>query len=77
MRFLLIFRPHYHYSPYNKRHAAIDALPGKQGRRLYAHYILGVPQTEKHGGFFEKYPLTPWRMTVQIGQVSEKGFSSR
>ena len=27
-------------------HAAIDALPGKQGRRLYAHYILGVPQTE-------------------------------
>ena len=27
-------------------HAAIDALPGKQGRRLYAHYILGIPQTE-------------------------------
>lgn len=27
-------------------HAAIDALPGKQGRRLYAYYILGVPQTE-------------------------------
>lgn len=27
-------------------YAAIDALPGKQGRRLYAHYILGIPQTE-------------------------------
>ena len=27
-------------------YAALDALPDKQGRRLYAHYILGVPQTE-------------------------------
>ena len=27
-------------------YAAMDALPDKQGRRLYAHYILGVPQTE-------------------------------
>lgn len=27
-------------------YVAIDALPGKQGRRLYAHYILGIPQTE-------------------------------
>lgn len=27
-------------------YAAIDALPGKQGRRMYAHYILGIPQTE-------------------------------
>ncbi len=27
-------------------YAALNALPDKQGRRLYAHYILGVPQTE-------------------------------
>ncbi len=27
-------------------HAALDALPTKQGRRLYAHYILGLSQTE-------------------------------
>ena len=27
-------------------YAALDALPDTQGRRLYAHYILGVPQTE-------------------------------
>ena len=27
-------------------YAAIDALPDKQGRRIYAHYILGVSQTE-------------------------------
>lgn len=26
--------------------AALDALPEKQGRRLYAHYILGVSKTE-------------------------------
>ena len=24
-------------------YAALDALPEKQGRRIYAHYILGVP----------------------------------
>ena len=27
-------------------YAALDALPDKQGRRVYAHYILGVSQTE-------------------------------
>ena len=27
-------------------YSALDALPDKQGRRLYAYYILGVPQTE-------------------------------
>ena len=26
--------------------AALDTLPDKQGRRIYAHYILGVSQTE-------------------------------
>ena len=27
-------------------HAALDALPNKQGRRVYAHYILGMSKTE-------------------------------
>lgn len=27
-------------------HAAIAALPSKQGRRIYAHYILGISKTE-------------------------------
>ncbi len=27
-------------------HAAIAALPDKQGKRVYAHYILGVSKTE-------------------------------
>jgi len=27
-------------------YAAINSLPDKQGRRVYAHYILGVSQTE-------------------------------
>ncbi len=27
-------------------HAAIAALPDKQGKRIYAHYILGISQTE-------------------------------
>ena len=27
-------------------YAALDALPDKQGRRIYAHYILGVSQSE-------------------------------
>ena len=27
-------------------HAAIAALPDKQGRRIYAHYILGIGKTE-------------------------------
>lgn len=27
-------------------YAALDALPDRQGRRIYAHYILGVSQTE-------------------------------
>jgi RNA polymerase sigma-70 factor (ECF subfamily) len=27
-------------------YAALKALPDKQGRRIYAHYILGIPQTE-------------------------------
>lgn len=27
-------------------YAAIAALPGKQGRRIYAHYILGMSETE-------------------------------
>ncbi len=27
-------------------YTAISALPGKQGRRIYAHYILGVSKTE-------------------------------
>ena len=27
-------------------YAALDALPDKQGRRIYAHYILGVSQTD-------------------------------
>ncbi len=27
-------------------YAAINALPDKQGRRVYAHYILGVPQKD-------------------------------
>lgn len=27
-------------------YAALDTLPDKQGRRIYAHYILGVPQKE-------------------------------
>ena len=26
-------------------YAALDALPDKQGRRIYAHYILGVSKT--------------------------------
>lgn len=26
-------------------YAALDALPDKQGRRIYAHYILGLSQT--------------------------------
>ena len=26
-------------------HAAIDALPDKQGQRVYAHYILGLSKT--------------------------------
>lgn len=27
-------------------HAAIAALPDKQGKRIYAHYILGISQTD-------------------------------
>ncbi len=27
-------------------YTALDALPDKQGRRIYAHYILGIPQAE-------------------------------
>lgn len=27
-------------------HAAIAALPGKQGKRIYAHYILGISQAD-------------------------------
>lgn len=27
-------------------YAAVDALPDKQGRRIYAYYILGISQTE-------------------------------
>jgi len=27
-------------------YAALDALPDKQGRRVYAHYILGISQVE-------------------------------
>lgn len=27
-------------------HATLDALPNKQGRRVYAHYILGMSKTE-------------------------------
>ena len=30
-------------------YAAIDALPGKQGRRLYAHYIFGVQIARAEG----------------------------
>ena len=47
-----LFRAMSHCEIYERKmtmeqlYAALDALPDKQGRRLYAHYILGVPQTE-------------------------------